>query len=107
MLESRRIARAGFLCTVICAWGCVACDAQAQAQRDMSKVEIKALPVGDGLYVLVGTGGNVGVFVGSDGVLLVDPQDAPFHAKITEAVGKLSKQPIRYVVNTHMHADVM
>ena len=107
VLERRRFVHTGFLGILICAWSCAAWNIQAQAPREVSKTEIKALPLADGLYVLVGTGGNIGVSVGSDGILLVDPQAAAFHEKIMEAVGKLGKQPLRYVVNTHMHADVM
>src|SRR5258707_5689074 len=107
MLEGGRTALRGFLCTLVWAWVSAAWSAQAQPPQDASKVQIQTVPVTDGVYVLVGTGGNIGVSIGSDGILLVDPQAAAVYGKVTEAVGKLSKQPIRFVLNSHMHADVM
>jgi glyoxylase-like metal-dependent hydrolase (beta-lactamase superfamily II) len=55
--------------------------------------------------MLKGAGGNVGVLVGDKGVLIVDTQYAPMSSKIRAAVGKLSDQPIRHVINTHWHHD--
>jgi glyoxylase-like metal-dependent hydrolase (beta-lactamase superfamily II) len=45
------------------------------------------------------------VSVGSDGILLVDTMYAPMHQKIMDALAKISRQPIRFVVNTHLHGD--
>src|SRR5713226_563774 len=84
---------------------CLAWAARAQQNIDFDKVEIKTTKVADGLYVLEGQGGNITVFVGSDGVLLVDAQYAPLHRKIKDAVQKLSKQPIRLLIDTHYHGD--
>jgi glyoxylase-like metal-dependent hydrolase (beta-lactamase superfamily II) len=50
-------------------------------------------------------GGNVGVSVGDDGVFLVDDELQPMTAKLKDAVGALSKKPVRFVVNTHWHSD--
>jgi glyoxylase-like metal-dependent hydrolase (beta-lactamase superfamily II) len=49
--------------------------------------------------------GNIAVSIGSDGMFLVDSMYAPMHQKIMEALTKLSRQPIRYVINTHLHGD--
>ena len=76
----------------------------AQA-RDFSKVEIKTVKLTDTLYVLFGSGGNIGVSAGPDGVYLIDDQFAPLSKKILAAVRKLSDKPIRFVVNTHWHRD--
>ena len=75
------------------------------AQRDFSKVEIKAEQVADNIYMLTGSGGNIGVVVGDDGVFMIDSQYGPLSEKIAAAVGKLSSQPIKYVFNTHWHGD--
>lgn len=77
----------------------------ALAQRDFSKVEIVTTPLGDGLAMLVGAGGNIGVSTGPDGVFLIDDQFAPLTDKIRAAVAELSDQPIRFLVNTHWHGD--
>lgn len=77
----------------------------AAAQQDFSKVEIKAERVADGLWMLTGSGGNIGVSAGADGVFLVDDQYAPLTDKIKAAVAALSDKPIRFVLNTHGHGD--
>jgi glyoxylase-like metal-dependent hydrolase (beta-lactamase superfamily II) len=79
--------------------------AAAVAQRDFSKVEIKTEKLADGLYVLTGAGGNIGVCAGADGVLLVDDQYAEVSDKIKAAVAAVSDRPIRFVFNTHWHGD--
>jgi cyclase len=53
----------------------------------------------------VGPGGNITVQAGNDGVLLVDTQFAPLADKIVAAIRTISKGPIRYIVDTHYHAD--
>ncbi len=77
----------------------------AAAQQDFSKVEIKAEKVADGLWMLTGAGGNLGVSAGPDGVFLIDDQYAPLTEKIKAAVRALSDRPIRFVLNTHLHGD--
>jgi glyoxylase-like metal-dependent hydrolase (beta-lactamase superfamily II) len=74
-------------------------------QQDFSKVEIDAVKVTDNIYMLVGAGGNVTVQFGSEGVLVVDTSYGPMSAKILAVIKQLSSQPIRYVINTHVHGD--
>ena len=78
---------------------------QADAQTDYSKVEMKTTDLGHRTYMIEGMGGNITAAVGDDGIILVDGQFAPLHDKITAAVAAISKQPIRYLVNTHFHGD--
>ena len=75
------------------------------AAQDFSDVEIKAHPVAGQVYYLEGRGGNIGLFVGEDGVFLIDDQFAPLTDKIVAAIRKLSDRPIRFLVNTHIHPD--
>ena len=77
----------------------------AQAPPDFSKVEIKTTKVADNFYTLEGQGGTIGVLAGPDGVFLVDTQFAPLTTKIVAAVKQISPNPIRFVVNTHVHPD--
>lgn len=77
----------------------------AAAQRDFSKVEVKAEKVADGVWMLTGAGGNIGASAGPDGVFLVDDQFAPLTEKIIAAVKTVSDRPIRFVLNTHWHGD--
>jgi cyclase len=73
--------------------------------QDFSKVEVKTVPVAGSVSMLQGSGGNIAVLVGSDGVLVVDDEYAPLVPKILAAIGKLSSKPVRFVVNTHFHDD--
>lgn len=75
------------------------------AQRDFDKIEIESTEIRNGLHMFVGAGGNIAVSTGTDGVLIVDDQFAEMTAKIDAAIAKLSKQSVRYVLNTHWHFD--
>jgi glyoxylase-like metal-dependent hydrolase (beta-lactamase superfamily II) len=77
----------------------------ALAQQDFSQVEIKTTKVAEGLYMLEGAGGNIGVSVGEDGVFLIDDQYAPLTDKIVAAVRQIDDGPVRFVLNTHWHSD--
>ena len=77
----------------------------AVAQQDFSKVEIKVTKVAGTVYMLEGSGGNIGVSVGEDGVVLVDDQFAPLAPKIREALQGITAKPIKFVLNTHFHGD--
>ena len=85
--------------------GVVAFSAFGQPSRDFSAVEIEVLPVQGSVYMLVGAGGNITVQVGDDGVVVVDSMFAELSGKVLAAIRQLSDQPIRYVVNTHVHGD--
>jgi len=77
----------------------------APAAPDFSGVEIKTEKVADGVYMLTGRGGNIGVSVGADGVFLIDDQFAPLTDRIQAAISTLSDRPIRFLLNTHWHGD--
>jgi cyclase len=83
---------------------CVGFGAAAQ-QQNFDAVEVHALKVRDGIYMLVGSGGNITMQVGADGILIVDTQFAPLSERIVAAIRKISDQPIHYIVNTHHHGD--
>lgn len=72
---------------------------------DFGKVEIKTTRHSDDLFTFEGQGGTITVLTGPDGVLMVDAQFAPLTDKIFAAIKKVSDQPIRFLVNTHVHAD--
>jgi cyclase len=78
---------------------------RAQQTQNFDAVEIKIQPAQGHVYMLVGAGGNVTVQIGSEGVLIVDTQYAPLSNKILTAIRTLSKAPIRYIINTHVHGD--
>jgi cyclase len=82
----------------------VAGAARGQA-RDFSKVTIKTTKVADGVYMLEGAGGNIGLSVGEDGVVVIDDQFAPLTPKIQAAIAAITPKPVRFVLNTHWHGD--
>lgn len=75
------------------------------AQQDWSKVEIKSTKVNGNVYMLQGSGGNIGVSVGSDGILIVDDQYAPLADKIKAALKTLGEGKLKFILNTHWHGD--
>lgn len=77
----------------------------AFAQRNFDNVEIKTIPVAKNIYMLEGSGGNIGVSIGTDGNLIVDDQFAPLAEKIDAAVQKLNPGKLKFVLNTHHHGD--
>jgi glyoxylase-like metal-dependent hydrolase (beta-lactamase superfamily II) len=82
------------------------CTSGAGAQdRDWSKVEVTSAKLAEGVHMLTGAGGNIGVSAGENGVFLVDDQYAPLTPKIKAAVTAISSKPIRFVLNTHWHGD--
>jgi cyclase len=74
-------------------------------QQDFSQVSITTEKAADGVYMLAGRGGNIGVSVGPDGVFLIDDQYAPLTDKIKAALVVLSDKPVRFLLNTHWHGD--
>ena len=75
------------------------------AQQDFSQVQIKATKVAGNVYMLEGAGGNIGVSVGDDGILIVDDQFAPLADKIRAALKGLGDKKLRFILNTHWHGD--
>lgn len=79
--------------------------AGAQAQTDFSKVQMKATKVAGNVYMLEGAGGNIGVSVGEDGLLIVDDQFAPLADKIRAALKGIADKKLKFILNTHWHGD--
>jgi glyoxylase-like metal-dependent hydrolase (beta-lactamase superfamily II) len=88
---------------VFAAIGCLI--ALPGAAQDFSTVEIETVPVTDGVYMLVGQGGNIGLSVGDDGAMIIDTQYAPLTDKIQSAVTAAGGGEIQLVINTHWHGD--
>ena len=79
--------------------------AAVTAAQDMADVTIKAQLVAGNVYMITGSGGNMGLSVGDDGAFLIDDQFAPLTARIIEAVRDLSPKRVQFVINTHWHGD--
>ncbi len=91
-------------CVFLAACALSAASSLAQGP-DFDAVEIKTTDLGDGIFMLQGFGGNIGVSVGEDGVFVIDDQFAQLAPKVLAAIAELSDKPIDYVINTHWHGD--
>ncbi|HEX9163725.1 MAG TPA: MBL fold metallo-hydrolase [Thermoanaerobaculia bacterium] len=74
-------------------------------QQDLSKVDIKTVKVAGTVYMLMGSGGNIGVSVGDDGIVIIDDEFAPLAPKIIQALNGITDKPIKFIINTHYHGD--
>jgi len=83
---------------------------------DYAKIEILTEKMAPNLYMLSGSagadpghedaaGGRIGVLAGPDGIFMVDAQYAQITDKVVAAIRKISPEPIRFLVNTHVHGD--
>ncbi|MEZ5470261.1 MAG: MBL fold metallo-hydrolase [Marinicella sp.] len=77
--------------------------------KEEPKVSFATTQVGEGIYMLQGeggfTGGNLGLLVGDDGVVLIDDSMPPFMDIMTQAIKELTDQSIDFLINTHVHGD--
>jgi glyoxylase-like metal-dependent hydrolase (beta-lactamase superfamily II) len=73
--------------------------------QDFSQVQIGTVKLTENIYMLTGAGGNIGVSVGTDGILLVDSQFSQLAVKIKAALAALSSAPVRFLLNTNWHYD--
>lgn len=91
------------LFAVAALWGVVT---PAHAQMRNFDAMIENVDLGDGLYMLIGRGGNIGLSIGEDGVFMIDDQFAPLTDRIEQAIRELGGAgDVRFIVNTHYHAD--
>jgi cyclase len=74
-------------------------------QGNMDTVKIVPIKVTEQIYMLKGSGGNIGVLIGNEGTLMIDNQFAPLSNKINGAIKTLSPGEIRFTINTHVHGD--
>ncbi len=75
------------------------------AAQDFDNIQIRTIPVTESIYMLQGSGGNIGVSIGDDGTIIVDNQFALLTDKIVAAIAELTDNPVSFVVNSHFHYD--
>lgn len=102
-------ARAG-LAILFLALASSALFAQAPPPIDFSQVEFTSTKISDRLYIVQGHGSTMqptamGVLAGKDGLLLVDDEYAALSTKLEAAIKQISSEPVRFLVNTHVHLD--
>ena len=81
---------------------CVAFSSRTAGQEEGGLDVVK---VRKNFYMIAGAGGNIGVQIGSDGVVLVNTGSAQASDQVLSAIKKLTDLPIRYVINTDAGAD--
>lgn len=73
------------------------------------KLEFSATPVSPGLYMLMGvggfTGGNIGLSIGDDGVVMIDDSMPPMLDIMKSAIRSVTDKPVDFLINTHVHGD--
>ena len=94
------------LATTCLLLGGIGAAATVLAQDDrFANVTIETVPVTGNISMLIGSGGNIGVSTGSDGLLIIDDQYAPLAAKIRAALSQLGSDTPKFLLNTHFHGD--
>ena len=78
---------------------------QGIGAQGFDEVEMVVHSVAGDVKYIEGRGGNIGLLAGDEGVLLIDDQYAPLTDKILEAIRTVSDQPVKFIINTHMHPD--
>ena len=77
----------------------------AYTQAPAPPPKLTTSKVKEDLYMIVGGGGNVAVYVTSEGVILVDDKYDQNHDDIVTQVKTVTDRPIKYILSTHYHAD--
>ena len=75
-------------------------DAAAQTAANIEVLQLRP-----NFYMIAGAGGNVGFQIGADGAVVVDSGQASTADAVVAAIKKVTKQPIRYLINTSADAD--
>ncbi|MHC4379847.1 MAG: MBL fold metallo-hydrolase [Planctomycetota bacterium] len=84
---------------------CAALGLGVAVQDPFDDATVEGQPVAGGVHMLTGFGGNIGLSVGNDGVLMIDSQFAQLEQKIRAAIAELTEDSPTYLVNTHWHGD--
>lgn len=77
----------------------------AAQEAETKAPEVTVTDLGGGLYMLVGRGGNLGISIGDDGVVVIDDQFENMAPAIKGAIAELTDKPVKFLVNTHFHGD--
>jgi len=100
IIKEKAMRQLAFLLSAI---ACVALSIPAVSAP--KSVAIQTTEVANGLHMLVGSGGNVAVSSGPDGVLVIDDQYAYQYEGIAQAISEISPTKTKFLINTHWHSD--
>ncbi len=102
----KRIFTSGITCwAVAAAVGLVACGAFSSRAAEPDNGALDIVQVRPNFYMIAGAGGNIGVQIGSDGVVLANAGSAAASGEVLAALRKLTSLPVRYVIDTNADAD--
>ena len=72
-------------------------------KKEVTYFEIEK--INNQFYMLVGGGGNVGVFISDQNVVLIDNKYEIMEDILMTSLKKITDKPIEYIINTHFHHD--
>jgi cyclase len=91
--------------TMAAAFGMVVCGALSSHAAEPDTGGLDVVKVRANFYMIAGAGGNIGVQIGSDGVILVNSGSGAATTEVLAAIKKLTDSQIRYIINTDAGAD--
>jgi cyclase len=97
MRWSKTLSSAAAIGLVLCG---AATSRAAEPDNGLDVVQVRP-----NFYMIAGAGANIGVQIGVDGVVLVDAGSGAASDQVVAAIQKLTKLPIRYIINTGADAD--
>ena len=112
--QKNKMSRAGFIRTAsILTAGTILVPRKLFAQEspvitiknEAAKATISVQALRGNILLMQGSGGNIAVFNGPEGLLMVDGGIAVSQQKIIAALNRISNKPIKYLINTHWHFD--
>jgi cyclase len=92
-------------CWTAAALAWLACGAIPGQAAEPQNGELDVVRVRPNFYMIAGAGGNIGVQIGSDGVVLVNAGVEAASGQVLAAIRKITDLPIRYVIDTNAEAD--
>jgi cyclase len=103
---ARRSLSHGITCwTVAAAFGWAVCGAGSSQAAEPDNSGLDVVKVRPNFYMIAGAGGNIGVQIGSDGVILVNSGNGAATNEVLAAIKKLTDSQIRYIINTDAGSD--
>jgi cyclase len=80
-------------------------QAAGQAPNPNAPKIIEVQKVADNLYMLVGGGGNTGVFITANGVVVIDTKNPGWGQPILDKIKSITEKPVTMIIDTHTHGD--
>lgn len=96
----QRILSGVLACAALSAAGAIAVRAATPDDGGLDVIKVRP-----DFYMIAGAGGNIGVDIGSDGIVLVNAGTEGASEQVLAALKKLTPLPIRYIIDTNADAD--